>query len=225
MKTPANYESDRSEMDELPTETGKFGDLDVAVVQASRHSRSFVRSMLAGIKVGNARTYGDAEHALEEMRQAPPSLVITDWETTGRSGFWLVTNMRRPESGGLRLVPALALTPEVSPPMLDVALGAGVSSVLIKPLSAANLRRHIEALMQPQSFVEHEGAFIPESARDTLENRLRAGETAEHREHRLQLRETLEQRSREAVEQDSPTEATAEQDAPAGVGWKGWKAA
>lgn len=215
-------------MDALPTERNDLGNLDVAVLQATRHGQTFVRSLLAGLKVGRIRAYDTAQQALREMRLDPPSLVITDWEMKARGGYWLVTNMRKPDMDPLCFTPALILTSEISWSMLDVALEAGVNSVLLKPISAITLRRRLEALaFRPQRFVEHEGAYIPEGSKHVLEHRMRVHESPDTRAHRLELRQELERLLLEEamlLEEFDTFESITEQ-GPDAIDWKGWNAA
>lgn len=215
-------------MDALPNERNDLEGLDVAVLQATRHGQTFVRSLLSGIKVGRIRAYDTAPQALREMRLDPPSLIITDWEMKARGGYWLVTNMRKPETDPLCFTPALILTSEISWSMLDVALEAGVNSVLLKPVSAITLRRRLAALaFRPQRFVEYEGAYIPEGSKHVLENRMRAHESADTRAHRLELRRELE---RLLLDEAMPLEGYESFErfgdaGPEAIDWKGWNAA
>ncbi len=155
-------------------------------------------------------------------------MVITDWELKARSGYWLLTNMRKPEMDPLCFVPALILTSEISWSMLDVALESGVNSVLLKPISALTLRRRLEALVErPQRFVEHEGALIPEAAKQVLEQRMRAHESADTKAYRLQLRAALD---RAMIEEDLLLDDKGQgeglpADGPESLAWKGWNAA
>lgn len=220
-------------MHALPTERVDLSQLDVVVVQGSRHGQAFVRSMLAGLKVGRIRGYDKAETALHEMRLDPPSIVITDWEMKARSGYWLLTNMRRADMEPLCFVPAVILTSEISWSMLDVALESGVNSVLLKPISALALRRRLEALVEhPQRFVEHEGAYISESAKEVLDERMRSHESPDVKAYRQKLRADLQKKILEdefpPVEEQSPQPRPEDSEGgttPPRENWKGWNAA
>lgn len=216
-------------MDALASDRSDLGELDVAVIQATRHGQTFVRSMLAGLKVGRIRAYDRAEQALREMRLDPPSVVITDWEMRPRGGYWLVTSMRKAEMDPLCFVPALILTPEISWSMLDVALESGVNSVLLKPISALTLRRRLTSLVhRPQRFVEHLGSFIPEGSKQVLEERMRAHESPDTRAHRMQLREALERMLLDEtllLEERGQLPEIGDEDGPDRLKWEGWNAA
>lgn len=217
-------------MDPLLAERGDLAQLDVVVIEGSRHGQAFVRSMLSGIKVARIRCYDDAEVALREMRMDPPTLVITDWEMKARSGYWLLTTMRKPEMDPLCFIPALILTSEISWSMLDVALESGVNSVLVKPISAITFRRRLESVvLRPQRFVEYQGYYIPESAKQVLETRMRAHESSDTRAYRMRLRAALErvmleEEARRLEEQNGATPVPVDQDRGA-LDWKGWNAA
>ncbi|ESR25070.1 response regulator [Lutibaculum baratangense] len=214
-------------MNTFSADRADFSQLDVVVVQESRHGQMFVRSLLAALKVGRIRGYDTADGALREMRLDPPTLVITDWEMRARSGYWLLRHMRRADMEPLCFVPALVLTPEISWSMLDVALETGVNSVLLKPISATVLRTRLHMLSsKSHRFVQRDGAYVPEASQHVLEERMRAHESADTRAYRQKLRAFLESAVRD---DDLVLDQLARRGQPEvlddGVAWKGWHVA
>lgn len=206
------------------------GAKNIVVVEGTRHGQSFVRSLLAGMRVGRVRTFEDGESALNEMRIDPPALVITDWEVRARGGYWLVANMRRAEMDPLCFVPVLALTSEISWSMLDIALEVGVNAVALKPISATAFKRQVDVLVGTKvPFVEQDGVYVPAATLEVLETKMRAGESRAARAYRERVRAALVGVSEVATaEEPTPQETPVSQrprmlaDPP---GWEGWHAA
>src|SRR5262249_27328904 len=70
--------------------------LRVLIVDDSAFMRKLVRSLLSGIGIRNVSEAADGIAALEKVRDAPPDLVILDWEMPFLNGFEFVRIVRTP---------------------------------------------------------------------------------------------------------------------------------
>jgi DNA-binding response OmpR family regulator len=79
----------------------------------------------------------DGEAALEQLRAAPPQLVVLDSMLPGRSGIEVLREMRADPK--LRDVPVLMLSAWQSSEDVDSAIDAGADSFLGKPFRVEEL--------------------------------------------------------------------------------------
>lgn len=121
--------------------------LRVLVVDDQLSMRGLTRHCLERIGFTRVVDVGSGEQALEALGTERFDLVICNWNTAGISGLELLETIRRdPVIGQL---PFIMATGESSKAQVLAAKQAGVSSYMLKPFSAADLKRKIEAVLGP----------------------------------------------------------------------------
>ena len=93
---------------------------------------------------GTVVTASTAAEALERFKASSPSIVVTDVAMPGRSGFWLVGQIRQLASKPT--VPVLAVTGHPFP--RDGMLRAGFDDQMLKPVLPDLLYQTLTQLMQ-----------------------------------------------------------------------------
>jgi two-component system chemotaxis response regulator CheY len=109
----------------------------ILVVDDSPIMRKIVIRTLrqAGYGDHDIREAGDGSEALEEIRVAPPSVVLSDWNMPNMNGLDLLKTIR---SENIR-VPFGFVTSESNMEQKSQAAAAGASFLLSKPFTAEDL--------------------------------------------------------------------------------------
>jgi CheY-like chemotaxis protein len=119
--------------------------LRVLIVDDDRDTLEVVKQLLeqAGADVTAAAS---AEEALEELRRAPPDVLLSDIGMPGQDGYELIRRVRQlaPEQGGR--VPAAALTAFAHGEHRQQALSAGFQLYLPKPIEPSELTAAVARL-------------------------------------------------------------------------------
>ncbi len=121
--------------------------LHVAVVDNRRPMLQAMRAMLAAIGAGRIDTYDAPADALTGMRETPPDLVLAAAAMQPLTGPVLVRAMRHVDSGPLCFIPAMVMSANAKPAVVESALRAGAHQVLVLPTSANTLYRRLDWLL------------------------------------------------------------------------------
>jgi CheY-like chemotaxis protein len=118
--------------------------------------RLAVQHVLGEMQLQNVHVATQGYEAKHILENTPISLVISDWNMPGMSGFDLLNWCRQDER--YRNLPFILQTAESSREQLSKALEAGVSDYLVKPFTSAVLRARIARLL---SEPETRGGVVP----------------------------------------------------------------
>lgn len=133
------------------------------IVDDNRQMRLLVRSLLRALGMPRVYEAGDATEGFEVLRSVPIDLVITDLAMTPLDGIELTQMLRRAADSPNPYVTIIMLTGHSERAKVAAARDAGVSSFLVKPLSAKKLLDHINACMSdPRPFVRSTTYFGPD---------------------------------------------------------------
>lgn len=121
--------------------------LHVAVVDNRPPMLQAMRAMLAAIGAGRIDTYDNPVEALAGLRETPPDLVLAAAAMQPLTGATLVRAMRHVDSGLLCFIPAMVMSANAKPAMVESALRAGAHQVLVLPTSASTLYRRLDWLL------------------------------------------------------------------------------
>jgi CheY-like chemotaxis protein len=121
--------------------------LSVAVVDNRMPMLQVMRAMLAAIGAGRIDTYENPVEALEAMRETPPDLVLAAAAMQPLTGPALVRAMRYVGSRSLCFIPAMVMSANAKPTIVESALRAGAHQVLVLPTSASTLYRRLDWLL------------------------------------------------------------------------------
>jgi two-component system, chemotaxis family, chemotaxis protein CheY len=117
--------------------------MNILVVDDSKAMRGLVTRAVkaAGFADATYREAGNGVEALAAIRQAPPDLLLTDWNMPEMSGFELIQAIRA-EGHSFKIG---MVTSESQPELRDRALQAGALFLLCKPFTPDAMR----AVLQP----------------------------------------------------------------------------
>ena len=131
--------------------------LSVAVIDNRPPMLSMMRAMLAAIGTGRIETYENPSEALDAMRETVPDLVLAAAAMQPLTGQALVKSMRHMSSGALSFIPAMVMSSNAKPAIVESALRAGAHQVLVLPTSASTLYRRIDWLLNDDRPFERKG--------------------------------------------------------------------
>jgi two-component system chemotaxis response regulator CheY len=112
--------------------------MQILIVDDSKAMRSIVMRAVkaAGFEASTFREAGNGAEALALIRQAPPDLVLSDWNMPEMSGIQLLQALRA-EGCPVRLG---FVTSESDPAMRDQAMAAGAMFLITKPFTPAAVK-------------------------------------------------------------------------------------
>ncbi|MDO9414327.1 MAG: response regulator [Pseudolabrys sp.] len=136
--------------------------LKVLVVDDSAFARKITRALLNNLGIKAITEASDGIAALEVIRQAPPDVIILDWEMPLLNGPELVRIVRSPGVFPAPDVPIIMLSSHGDKRRVLEALTLGVNEFLCKPVSAkALLDRLVSILAKARESVQLDGYYGP----------------------------------------------------------------
>ncbi len=129
------------------TET-ETSSIRVLVVDDQRTMREIIRRLLGQIGIHDVDDAEDGEEALEKLHDATtdkPDIVICDLHMEKMDGMDFCNHVRRDKSDTIRAIPVIILTGEQDTFVHDVTKQVGATTVLVKPVSAEDLKAQIQA--------------------------------------------------------------------------------
>ncbi|HTT69983.1 MAG TPA: response regulator [Anaeromyxobacteraceae bacterium] len=118
--------------------------MDILVVDDSKAMRAIVIRAVKGVCAeATCREAANGVEALAAVRQAPPDLVLTDWNMPEMSGFDLIKALR---SEGHTLKIGM-VTSESNPDLKEQALQAGAGFLLHKPFTQDAVRAALKTVL------------------------------------------------------------------------------
>ena len=88
----------------------------------------------------------DGDEGLRLARQGGIGLVLLDLRLPRRDGWAVLSQMK--SNPGLSLIPVVVFTASAGAPQRSRALAAGAADYLVKPLSAASLKKAISRILR-----------------------------------------------------------------------------
>ncbi len=129
----------------VETETNS---IRVLVVDNQRTMRAIIRRLLSQIGVHDVDDAEDGEQALEKLHHPTadmPDVVICDLHMEKMDGLDFCNHMRRDKNDVIRAIPVIILTGEQDTFVHEVTKQVGATMVLVKPVSAEDLKIQIQA--------------------------------------------------------------------------------
>ncbi len=122
--------------------------ISVLVIDDQKTMRQIVRRLLGQIGVQDVADAEDGEAALEMLHRPlakKPDLIICDLHMEKMDGMDFCNKLRLDKNEVLRAIPVIILTGEQDTFVHDVTRQVGATMVLVKPISADDLKAQIEA--------------------------------------------------------------------------------
>ncbi len=129
-------------------------DVRVLIVDDQDFIRSLLRHILGVLGCKQISDVADGETAWEIIRDAPPDLLIVDWEMSPMNGLELVQKIRHDKSSPDKFLPIIMITAHTERPRIITARDSGVNEFVMKPVSAKTLFSRLNAVIEhPRRFV------------------------------------------------------------------------
>lgn len=146
-----------------PQEARLFAATHVLLVHEAEPMRRVSRALLSQLGVQHMLDAANAEQALATLAQARVDIVLCDWQLRGMDGLQLLERLRASDSH--RQLPFVLITGETDRAVLQHAVAAGASHILVKPYSAATLADRIRRAMAAAARAKPLGAHTPAPTR------------------------------------------------------------
>ncbi len=133
-----------------PSPRGADLQLCALIVDDQQTMRRIVRSLLGAIGITRVLEAVNGQEALDLLVQsegAAVDLIICDLNMPLMDGLSFCNHLRRTEQLRNRRIPVLILTAEHDEMLLEVVRQVGAAGIAHKPISAPELRRHMQNLL------------------------------------------------------------------------------
>ena len=132
-----------------------ISDLSFLIVDDDRHMLSIVRLLLQAFGVDIVHECVEAGRAVEMFRAIRPDIIIVSQNIGPMSGIEFAKAVRRSKESPDRHVPIILITPLSKRRNLYEARDAGITEILIKPVTGEELLARIESIIRsPRPFIE-----------------------------------------------------------------------
>lgn len=133
------------------------------VIDDNSYMRRIVRTLLHGFGTRDILEAEDGAEGLESFSTNLPDILIVDWSMPIFDGIQLTRMIRKPDTSPNPLVPIIMMTGYAERSRVFEARDAGVSEMLVKPISAKGLYKRIErVVLNPRPFIRSEHYFGPD---------------------------------------------------------------
>lgn len=119
--------------------------MQVLVVDDQQSMRQLTKYSLGQIGITKVKDVSSGEDAIETLGKAKFDLIISDWNMEGMSGLDLLKQVR--SDALMKKTPFIMATGQNSKELVMEAIKAGVNNYIVKPFSAADLKKKIEAVV------------------------------------------------------------------------------
>ena len=149
---------------------GAFDHLKALVVEDNQHMRTLLRSLLNALGIAVVFEAANGEDAFVLLRDKQPDIVLSDLSMKPMDGIDFAREVRMSKSSPNPYIPIIMVTGHTERHRIEAARDAGVTEVLAKPITAANLFQRIgEIVDRPRPFVKASDYFGPDRRRHAVE--------------------------------------------------------
>lgn len=143
-----------------------FSHLRFLIVDDNAHMRRIVRTLLNGFGVRDVYEADNGATGLEAFNQFAPDIIIADWAMPGFDGIELIQMIRQPGANANPFVAIIMMTGHTEKHRITAARDAGVTEIVVKPVSAKALhQRIVNIVANPRDFVKTATYFGPDRRR------------------------------------------------------------
>ena len=119
--------------------------MPILIVDDYKTMLRIIRNLLRQLNFTNIEEATDGSMALRKLREAPFSLVISDWNMEPMTGIQLLREVRADEK--LKHIPFVMITAESKSENVIAAKEAGVSNYIVKPFNAETLKGKLTSVL------------------------------------------------------------------------------
>jgi len=150
--------------------SGGFEYLKALIVEDNSHMRSLLRALLNSVGITDIAEANQGKAAIEALRLRRPDLVLTDLAMKQMDGLEFTRYVRNDPNSPNPFIPIIMITGHTEKHHVEEARDAGVTELLAKPITAANLFARIaEIVERPRAFVRCGDYFGPDRRRTRAE--------------------------------------------------------
>lgn len=143
-----------------------YADLNVMVVEDAGHMSSLVCGILKSLGVGRIFEARIGSDALDILASQAVDMILIDDLHPPYDGLTVVREVRKSKSQATRSLPIIHITSKLHKSAIFAARDAGVTEILSKPFSAAQMITRIEmALAKPRPLIKSEDFVGPDRRR------------------------------------------------------------
>ena len=145
----------------------EFDKLRFLVVDDNPHMRRILRALLLGFGSRDVHEAENGAAGLEAFNKFTPDIVIMDWAMPVFDGLEFARMVRQPDTNASPFTPIIMLTGHSERRRVTAARDAGVTEVMVKPISAKGLhQRIVNVIANPRRFIRTTGYFGPDRRRN-----------------------------------------------------------
>jgi len=146
--------SRRGEANAAGTQMELPNNLCVAVIDDNDQVRGLVIEMLRSFGVTSFVVAASGQEALKKMAARQPQIVIADCYMHPTNGIAMTRMIRKHQTNLSPSIPIIMITGHGEPDLIGLARDAGVSEILVKPLTGDALYARVRAVLdRPRPFV------------------------------------------------------------------------
>lgn len=119
--------------------------LQILVVDDQQSIRDLTRHCLKQMGINQVEVAKSGEEALGVLGKTKFDLIISDWNMDGISGLELLNKVRN--NPVLKKLPFIMATGQKEKSQIVAAKEAGANNYIVKPFSAADLKKRVEAVL------------------------------------------------------------------------------
>src|SRR5215470_8504879 len=144
-----------------------FNRLRFLVIDDNVHMRRILRTLLHGFGARDVHEAEDGAAGLEAFTNYSPDIILADWAMPIFDGIELTEMIRQPGANANPYVPIIMLTGHSDRPRVMAARDAGVTEIMVKPISANSLyQRVLNVVANPRPFIKTNTYFGPDRRRN-----------------------------------------------------------
>lgn len=139
-----------------------LGALKVLLVDDNQHMRAIVATILKGVGIREVREARDGAEGLQALRDWPADIAIVDFRMEPIDGVEFTRMVRNAKDSRNPYLPIIMMTGFADRPRVCEARDAGVTELVVKPVTARSVIDRINAVVfHARPFVRTEAYFGP----------------------------------------------------------------
>ena len=125
-----------------------YDQLTVLVVEDEAHTRGLIKALLRQIGVRSIVEAANGKEGLNEVLRTRPHIVLCDVHMEPIDGLTFLKTLRAVKIEALRTTPVIFLTADAQKDTVMFAREHKVDGYMVKPVSLADLKAHIDRVMK-----------------------------------------------------------------------------
>jgi DNA-binding response OmpR family regulator len=165
--------------------------IDIYIADPEKEMRQTVRGTLRSLKFESFEEFSVVEKLRDRLARSYPDLLIVDFDLPGDDVCNMIQDIRTNKLGPNPFVPIIMTTWNKDGDTIKRVIGSGVDGLLLKPMSAAALTKHLEViLLDRKPFIVTSSYIGPDRRKDPthkstiplidVPNTLKAKRSGEH---------------------------------------------